>query len=165
MEKTPHQCYNKIKKPSAYRVKELKKRVLDCLSKKKSNYQKSGKQHGIINLERKVAPDVICAVADDMILLASNSLAQLYLVEIILGTVKDFVPYPKKCKLMLDMCICGSYVILSHSSGIAKINFEFRQETTVLSNNTKACKEECGVATLEQTTIVFTDMGSRQVKS
>ena len=56
-------------------IKKLKKRVSDCLSKKKSNYQKSGKQHGIFNLDKKVAPDVICAVADDMILLASNSLA------------------------------------------------------------------------------------------
>ena len=83
----------------------------------------------------------------------------------VLGTVKDFAPYPKKCKAMLDMCICGSYVILSHNSGIAKVNFESRQETTVLSNNTEACKEVCGVATLEQTTVVFTDMGSRQVKS
>ena len=83
----------------------------------------------------------------------------------VLGTVKNFAPYPKKCKAMLEMCICGSYVILPHNSGIAKINFESRQETTVLSNNTEACKEVFGVATLEQTTIVFTDMGSRQVKS
>ena len=43
-----------------------------------------------------MAPDVICAVAEDIILLASNSLAQLYLLEIIpdgvgvLGTVRDF---------------------------------------------------------------------------
>ena len=42
-----------------------------------------------------MAPDVICAVAEDIILLASNSLAQLYLLEIILdgvgvpGTVRD----------------------------------------------------------------------------
>ena len=43
-----------------------------------------------------MAPDVICAVAEDIILLASNSLAQLYLLEIILdgvgvpGPVRDF---------------------------------------------------------------------------
>ena len=107
--------------------------------------------------------------SDDAIIAASNKECMLYFVEISLdgvgisGSINSAHSYPKDCRNARDMFVSDGSLFIANDGGVVKIGLSSNSHVILVSNKTRSCTEEHGIASFgDNGDIVFTDVGSQQ---